>query len=324
MQHFRVDSTAIVAHQHFKMPARIFYFDFDTVRLCMHKCIQKSLAANAIDFIADQRPQWTRNTINNNAKISFVIEGKFLSQSREGSLKALVARFRCAQPTQRISTFFSDCTHQLQDPFQERFGGRVLRELVFRYIKLERGAQNTLEQRVMQNLRNARALGEPLLEANIQSFRQLVNAQAIKGEDRQATPCKTSRTKPPRLPKRRFDHERDRSLRAIPKTDTVRGNNAEEICARAQVFIDNLPRRNDIAPTLIGTIELIAKTDSFSRSQVRVVVIQGNALNSRGNLDGVLHINLISASGHRFDSHCDLNRISGDDDRIGHGQTRLK
>src|ERR1700735_4570199 len=137
MQHLRVDSTAIVSHQHFKMAARIFYFDFDTVRLCMHKCIQQSLAANAIDFIADQRPQWTRNTINDNAEISFVVEGKFLSQPRKGSLKALVARFGCAQPTQRIPAFFSDCTHQLKDTFQERLSGRVLRELVFRYIKLE-------------------------------------------------------------------------------------------------------------------------------------------------------------------------------------------
>src|SRR5580692_8289730 len=241
MQHLWVDSTAIVAHQHFKMSARIFYFDFDTVRLCMHKCIQQGLAANAIDFIANQRPQWTRNTINDNAEISFVVEEKFLSQSREGSLKALVARSRCAQPTQRISTFFSDCTHQLQDSFQERFGGRVLREMVFRDIKLERGAQNTLQQCVMQFLRNARTLGEPLLKANIQSFRQLVNAQAINGKDRQATPCETSHSKPPRLPERRFDHERDRSLRTIPKADTVGGNNAEEICARAQVLIDNLP-----------------------------------------------------------------------------------
>src|SRR5271170_4419200 len=223
------------------MSARIFYFDFDTVRLCMHKCIQQSLAANAIDFIADQRPQWTRNTINNNAEISFVIEGKFLSKPREGSLKALVARFGCAQPTQRISTFFSDCTHQLQNPFQERFGGRILWELVFRYIKLERGAQNTLQQRVMQFLRNPRTLGEPFLETNIQSFRQLMNVQAINGEDCQARPCKTSHSKPPRLPERGFDDERDRSLRAIPKTDTVGGNNAEKICARTQVFIDNLP-----------------------------------------------------------------------------------
>src|ERR1700728_259603 len=205
MQYFRVDSTAIVAHQHFQMSARIFYFDFDTIRLCMHKCIQQSLAANAIDFIADQRPQWTRNTINDNAEISFVVDGKFLPQSREGNLKVLAARFRCAQSTQRISTLFSDCTHQLQDPFQERFGGRVLRELVFRYIKLERGAQNTLQQRVMQFLRNARTLGKPLLEAIIQSFRQLMNTQSIYGDDRQATPCKTSHSKPPRLPERGFN-----------------------------------------------------------------------------------------------------------------------
>src|SRR3984957_20372081 len=98
-----------------------------------------------------------------------------------------------------------------------------------------------MQQCVMQFLRNPRTFGEPLLETNIQSFRQLMNAQAINGEDRQATPCKTSHPKPPCLPERGFDDERDRSLRTIPKTDTVGGNNAEEICARAQVFIDNLP-----------------------------------------------------------------------------------
>src|ERR1700677_645112 len=98
MQHLRIDSTAIVAHQYSKMSARIFYFDFDTVRVRVHKSIQNSLAANAVDFIANQRPQWTRSTFNDNAIVSFAVEGELLSQSREGSLKALVARFGCAEP----------------------------------------------------------------------------------------------------------------------------------------------------------------------------------------------------------------------------------
>src|ERR1700733_2431271 len=263
MQYLRVDSTAIVAHQHFQMSARIFYFDFDTVRLCMHKCIQQGLAANAIDFIADQRPQWARNTINDNAEISFVVEGKFLSQSREGSLKVLAARFRCAQPTQRISTLFSDCTHQLQDPFQERFGGRVLWELVFRYIKLERGAQNTLQQRVMQFLRDAGTLVKSLLEQGVQSMSQLKHAKTIERHDQGEAGGKTQAAKPPGLPKCRLNCKGKYRLRAIPQAQAVRCNQAEAIGTGVEIGEHYLAQGDYAAPALTGAVQLVTVEDFF-------------------------------------------------------------
>jgi hypothetical protein len=137
----------------------------------------------------------------------------------------------------------------------------------------------------------------------------LIYTQTINGEDRQATPCKTSNSKPPGLPVFRFDHEGDRGLRTIPKINTVGGNNAEKIGARAQVLIDNLPILNDVAPTLIGAIKLIAEQDAFRHTKVCGPVIQGNAPNPGGNLDGVLRIDLPSASEHGFNSNRDRNHI---------------
>src|SRR5579863_1475101 len=321
MQDMRIDSNSVVAHRDPKLSARIFDFYFDSVRTCVYKCIHQYLAANAVDFVTDHWPQRTRNTVGNQAEVGFTVEEKFLPQSREGRLEALVIHFRCAQPAECISAFFSDRTHQLKNSFQERLGGRIRGELVFCDVKLESGAQNTLQQGVMEFLRNPRTLGEPLLETNTQSVRQLMNSQPVNGQDRQATPCKTSHSKPPRLPKCWFDDERDRRLWAVPKTETVGGNNVKTICARVQVFIDHLPRRNCVAPALIGTIELIAKADAFWRGQVRAPIIQGDALNSRRNRDGILRIHLAFADGDRFDSHRHWNRILGGDDGIGQGQT---
>ena len=295
------------------MSARIF----SSTSICSRACINAfNRACGQCDRLhRGSAVAMTRNTISDNAKS--VCRREILSQSREGSLKALVARFRCAQPTQRISTFFSDCTHQLQDPFQERFGGRVLRELVFSYIKLERGAQNTLQQRVMQFLRNPRTFGEPLLETNIQSFRQLMNAQAINRQDRQATPCKTSHSKPPRLPERRFDTKGTEVSGPFKDRHCWRQQCGRDMC-QGPGFYRQPALTQRYRSNLDQPSELIAKTDAFSRG--KFVVIQVCSEFQR-NLDGVLRVNLISAS---EQIRCELDsEFLGDDDRIGQGQTRL-
>ena len=144
MQDMRIDSNSVVAHRDPKLSPRIFDFYFDSVRTCVYKCIHQNLAANAVDFVADHWPHRTRNTVDNHAELGFIVEGKFLPQSREGRLEALVIHFRCAQPAECISAFFTDGTHQLKNSFQERLGGRISWELVFCDVKLERGTQNTL------------------------------------------------------------------------------------------------------------------------------------------------------------------------------------
>src|SRR5580692_8755097 len=117
MQHVRIYSNSVVAHQDPEMSARIFYFYFDAVRTCMHKSVHQGLAANPVDFIADDWPHRTFDTIDNHAEVSFIVEGEFLSQSRESRLQALIIRFRCAQPADCISALFRDRTHLLQYSF---------------------------------------------------------------------------------------------------------------------------------------------------------------------------------------------------------------
>ena len=84
--------------------------------------------------------------------------------------------------------------------FNERLGGGVVRYLVLCDIELHRRAQNTLQESIVQLLRNPCALRKTLLESDIQLARQQVDSQAIENYHRQNHDRYIQALEPPRLP----------------------------------------------------------------------------------------------------------------------------
>ena len=63
MQQLRIDPASIVAHQYSQLAGRIFQFYFYALCLRVTECVNQSLAANAVDLIAQDRVQRARLAI---------------------------------------------------------------------------------------------------------------------------------------------------------------------------------------------------------------------------------------------------------------------
>src|ERR1700761_9542004 len=67
LEHLRVNSTAIVAHQDSEILACVFYFDFHSVRFGMQEGIYDGLEADTVDLVLNQRAYRTRRALGDDA-----------------------------------------------------------------------------------------------------------------------------------------------------------------------------------------------------------------------------------------------------------------
>src|SRR6185369_10228648 len=99
-------------------------------------------------------------------------------------------------------------------------GRRILRQTIDCDMELHGGAEKTLQQRIVQLLRDAGPLREPFFKADIEALGHLAHSEAVENQGPKDTGQQRAKAEPPRLPEHRLDFEVDGGRVAVP--DAVR------------------------------------------------------------------------------------------------------
>src|SRR5580700_249701 len=129
--------------------------------------------------------------------------------------------------------------------------------MIICHMQLHGGAQKTLQQGVMQFLRDACALGESFFKAHTHLLRQAQQPEPEKQQDYKSDEQHTRKPEPPCLPERRSDFKGKGSLGTIPCPFAVACHNPESIRAWAEIRIDRFACRGGLTPGRIKALEHI-------------------------------------------------------------------
>ena len=88
-------------------------------------------------------------------------------------------------------------------------------------MEVHRGAKTTLQQRVMEFLRDPRPLRKALVEAYVELLGQLMQTKTVSGKDGYSASKHSRQAEPPCLPECRQDLKRDHRLSAVKDPFTV-------------------------------------------------------------------------------------------------------
>ena len=146
-------------------------------------------------------------------------------------------------------------------------------------MQLHRRADESLQQRVVQLLRDASAFGEPLVEAaGSAAWRPAAHGNG------------TAPTRRPRPADRRQRWNGDASARscgldleahhgfvAVPAAIAVGGRHAEDIVPRAEIRVDRLALGDRLAPVAVETVETIAEADPLGNGQAEAGIGERDA-----------------------------------------------
>jgi hypothetical protein len=181
-QDFLFNPVTVIADENPQLVVKILHIHVDIAGPGMVKCIDQRFTTEAVDFIAYKWVQWPWLAFNNNTKIMRLRGGKFLLDSGKCLFETKrVAAIR-AQSTDSVPALLYDLTHHFVDMVQGRYGRRVRGQVINRDMKLHRGAEKSLQQRVVQFLSDTRALRKSLFKAQIQLPGQLAHSQSIKDQ----------------------------------------------------------------------------------------------------------------------------------------------
>src|SRR5689334_8881649 len=151
-------------------------------------------------------------------------------------------------------------SHQLENPAQGRLRGGIRGEVVNSEAELHRSAQKALQERIVQLLRDARALCQTLFEADSKALRELAKSQLIK---RQYSECgceQSGEPKPPGLPEERQNLESDDGFHRVPNTIGISRDHTESVRARAEIGIGGFARGGRLAPAGIVFLQFVPES----------------------------------------------------------------
>ena len=157
------------------MSGLVFYLDFYVPGSGVAEGTHQGFATDAVDFIADDRVQRAGAAFDSDAKINLLFDGEFLPNAGKCLLDVKgAATGRSAEALKSVAAFFKNLTHDVKNMGQRRLRRQILGQMINRDVKLHRGADDTLQQRVMEFLRDFGSLGESFFEAELQLFRHTV------------------------------------------------------------------------------------------------------------------------------------------------------
>ena len=151
----------------------------------MAKRVDQRLAADAVDLVADERVERPRLPFDDHPEAGRRAEAKLLLHVGERLPQIVRAGARAAESAHGVASLVDDLPHQRADARQAGARGRVLGQRLGGDVELHRRAEKSLQQRVVQLLRDARALGKALLEADVELLRHLVHTKPIRADHHQ-------------------------------------------------------------------------------------------------------------------------------------------
>src|SRR6266567_5046794 len=200
MQYLRINAEAVVANKHSQLLHTILDLHFNATRLCVAKRVYQSFATDPIHVIANDGVQRSRLTLYNHSVVDLLLKTQLLLNPRKclSQITQLVASR--TKPSKRISAIFNNVPHQGKNAGNHRLHRRVLWQTIIGNVKLHGGTQETLQERVMQLLRNPRPFRKPLLKSHIHLVCQVAQSEPVQKEHSRPDNQYARRPKPPRLP----------------------------------------------------------------------------------------------------------------------------
>jgi hypothetical protein len=187
-------------------------FDFDEISCRMPERIHQSLATDPISFIADGRVQPSAPALNQNPKVDLLRNGKFLSDPRKSEFKIVTVRVRGSQTLHYIPPLLTNNIHQFQNSTDKRLCRGIRRQDLIRNVQVHGGAQETLQQSVVEILRNSRTFGQAFFEAKVQLLGNVTHTPAIHANRDDEQSEGDAQAKPQCLPVLGFDDNRYRGF----------------------------------------------------------------------------------------------------------------
>src|ERR1700730_3613435 len=164
-------------------------------------------------------------------------------------------------------------------------------------MQLHGGAQEPLQQSIVQFLRYPGALRETLFESHIHL---LLQPQHTKPKEQQHCKChdqNTGNPEPPGLPVGAFNFKGNDGLRTVPQTVAVAGNYPKTIRARTEIVISDLPRRDRLTPIVVETVKLIFISNTLRNRQTQRGVVESDAASRLSEAHGFFNLNRVSVCG---------------------------
>ncbi len=176
LEKLRIDPATIIADRDSQSLGGELHLDLDPLGARMLERIDHRLTADPVDLVPDGGVERARLPLTDDAEIDSFLRVQLLADSREGLFEIVVLAAGRTQPSDCIASLFDHTPHQLEHPAQALLVWPFRRHMVYRNVELHRRAQKTLQQRVVQFLRDARSLRQPLLELKLQPRPHLPHA----------------------------------------------------------------------------------------------------------------------------------------------------
>ena len=185
MQQLRIDAAAVIAHQDAQVVERVFHLKLDAFRPGMTECVDQCFPPDAVDFVAQDagaaawaaRPQSHESRRRPGVRVPVGYEQMPVPDG--GNRYGAMRRPRTALRPSSITWL-----NQLKHAAQPRLLRRILGQAVDGDVQLHGGAEEALQQCIVQFLRDAGALAEPLFKAQVELPCKLAQPQAIEGQNR--------------------------------------------------------------------------------------------------------------------------------------------
>src|SRR5580693_272729 len=185
----------------------------------------------------------------------------FLLDPRESLFQVERGTTRRAQSSNGVPAFFNHLPHQFHGSSERRLYTRIRRKLTGHHVNLHGSAHETLQESIVQLLRDASSLGQAFLKSKIATAGNLSQSNSVNSQNRRYASQNDSRAKPPGLPEQRVHSKSEPGFFGAPNPVLVGRHHAETIAARSKIGIDGVPRGNRLAPVAIEAVQPVPVTN---------------------------------------------------------------
>ena|ERR1700683_145379 len=150
----------------------------------MSECIAQRLARDLVDLVTHDRVQSPRCAsdihLQSDRCMATAFGSELLAESRDGLSQVIALDRRGAQSLHGLPSLGNGLRRLINRALKDPLGlGRTCWEVLANRLESEQQSLKALQQCVVQVTRDARALGHTLLEARVETFRDLMQAQLI-------------------------------------------------------------------------------------------------------------------------------------------------
>src|SRR6266516_6603085 len=227
--HLWVNAAPAIPYKKAKFLVLVVEFDFDILRPRVPNSVDQRLPADAIHSITKDRVLRACLTADDQTIPSVIGQVQFIANSRKRLLQISSRVRRGAHAADRVASFVDHSSHQFQNTAERLLCGRIFRQTVGNDMELHRSAQESLQQRIVQFLRNLGALCQPFLEHTIEMRPHLVQSQAIERQHSKTEGRDDTEAKPPGLPKKRCNLQSDDRFLRVPNAVCVAGDHSKTV-----------------------------------------------------------------------------------------------